>query len=138
MAIIVFEGVCFFVWYGYYEEEQVLGNIFVFDVIVNVDIELVVVIDELYEELEEEEIEEDELVVIIVNYELFYFICQFEMKMFVKFLEIVVDCIVDCIVVFDNVIGYFVWFWKLNFLFGGRVDGVWVMVNGGDMDFLYL
>lgn len=58
--------------------------------------------------------------------------------MFVKFLEIVVDCIVDCIVVFDNVIGYFVWFWKLNFLFGGRVDGVWVMVNGGDMDFLYL
>lgn len=46
-----------------------------FDVIVNVDIELVVVIDELYEELEEEEIEEDELVVIIVNYELFYFIC---------------------------------------------------------------
>lgn len=138
MAIIVFEGVCFFVWYGYYEEEQELGNIFVFDVIVNVDVEQVVVIDELYEEVEEEEIEEDEFVVIIVNYELFYFICQMEMKMLAKLLEIVVEWVADWICVFENVIGYFVCLCKLNFFLGGQVQSVWVMIMGGDMDFFYL
>ena len=57
MAIIALEGVRFFARHGYYEEEQVLGNTFVLDVIVNADIELAAATDELYEEMEEDEYE---------------------------------------------------------------------------------
>ena len=61
MATIALEGVRFFARHGYYEEEQVLGNTFVLDVIVNADTELAAATDELYEELEEEEIEEQQV-----------------------------------------------------------------------------
>jgi dihydroneopterin aldolase len=138
MAIIALEGVRFFARHGYYEEEQVLGNTFVLDVIVNADTELAAATDELYEELEEEEIEEDEPAATTVNYELLYFICQLEMKTPAKLLETVVDRIVDRIVAFENVTGYLVRLRKLNPPLGGRVDGAWVMVNGGDMDLSYL
>jgi dihydroneopterin aldolase len=138
MAIIALEGVRFFARHGYYEEEQVLGNTFVLDVIVNADIELAAATDELYEEMEEDEIEEDEPAATTVNYELLYFICQLEMKTPAKLLETVVDRIVDRIVAFDNVTGYLVRLRKLNPPLGGRVDRAWVMVNGGNMDLSYL
>jgi dihydroneopterin aldolase len=138
MATIALEGVRFFARHGYYEEEQVLGNTFVLDVIVNADIELAAATDELYEEMEEDEIEEDEPAATTVNYELLYFICQLEMKTPAKLLETVVDRIVDRIVAFDNVTGYLVRLRKLNPPLGGRVDRAWVMVNGGNMDLSYL
>ena len=74
MATIAIEGVRFFAYHGYYEEEQELGNTFVLDVIVNADTELAAATDELYEEIEDDEIEEDEPAATTVNYELLYFI----------------------------------------------------------------
>ncbi|MBV6654213.1 MAG: dihydroneopterin aldolase [Mameliella sp.] len=138
MATIAIEGVRFFAYHGYYEEEQELGNTFVLDVIVNADTELAAATDELYEEIEDDEIEEDEPAATTVNYELLYFICQREMKYPSKLLETVVERIAERILAFDNVTGYLVRLRKLNPPLGGRVDSAWVMTNGGDIDFSYL
>lgn len=138
MATIALEGVHFFARHGYYEEEQILGNTFVLDVIVNADIELAAETDELYEELAEEEIEEDEPASTTVNYELLYFICQREMKAPAKLLETVVERIAERIRDFDNVTGYLVRLRKLHPPLGGKVDNAWVMTSGGDLDYSYL
>lgn len=138
MAIIALEGVQFFARHGYYEEEQVLGNTFVLDVIVSADTEMAAETDELYEELEEEEIEEDEPAATTVNYEVLYFICQMEMKTPAKLLETVVDRIANRIEEFDNVRGYLVRLRKLSPPLGGRVGSAWVMTTGGELDFSYL
>lgn len=138
MATIALEGVRFFARHGYYEEEQVLGNTFVLDVIVNADIELAAETDELYEDLEEEEIEEDEPAATTFNYEVLYFICQREMKTPSKLLETVVERIAARIEEFDNATGYLIRLRKLNPPLGGQVGSAWVMVTGGDMDFSYL
>jgi|AntRauTorckE5430_2_1112549.scaffolds.fasta_scaffold03498_4 dihydroneopterin aldolase len=138
MATIALEGVRFFARHGYYEEEQVLGNTFVLDVIVNADIELAAETDELYEDLEEEEIEEDEPAATTFNYEVLYFICQREMKTPSKLLETVVERIATRIEEFDNATGYLIRLQKLNPPLGGQVGSAWVMVTGGNMDFSYL
>ncbi|MEQ8705246.1 MAG: dihydroneopterin aldolase [Phaeodactylibacter sp.] len=138
MATIALEGVQFFARHGYYEEEQVLGNMFVLDVIVNAEIGLAAEMDDLYAEIEEEEIEEDEPAATTVNYELLYFICQREMKTPVRLLETVVERIANRIEEFDNVTGYLVRLRKLSPPLGGRVGSAWVMTNSGDMDLSYL
>jgi dihydroneopterin aldolase len=138
MATIALEGVRFFARHGYYEEEQELGNTFVLDVIVNADAEQAAATDELYEEVEEEEIEEDEPAATTVNYELLYFICQMEMKTPAKLLETVVERVADRIRAFENVTGYLVRLRKLNPPLGGQVQSAWVMTMGGDMDLSYL
>lgn len=135
MATIALEGVQFFARHGYYEEEQILGNNFILDVVVNADIGLAVASDELYEDLEEEEIEEDEPAATTVNYELLYFICQLEMKTPSKLLEAVVGRIAYRIEEFDNVTGYLVRLRKLHPPLGGQVGSAWVMQTGGDMEY---
>ncbi len=133
MATIALQGLRFFARHGYYEEEQILGNTFLLDVIVNAETEMAAVTDELYEPAEEEE-EATEPAPTTVNYELLYFICQREMKEPAKLLENVVERIASRIQAFDNVTGYLVRLRKQNPPLGGVADSAWVMTSGGDFD----
>jgi dihydroneopterin aldolase len=81
MTIIALEGMHFYAYHGYYEEEQIIGNNFVVDVYVH----LIQV---------KEAIEEDDLPG-TVNYEIIYEICKWEMKKTSRMLETVAYNILD-------------------------------------------
>lgn len=136
MAIIALEGMRLHAAHGYYPEEQVLGNEFILDVLVNTDFSAAAITDELYEEAEDED---EETSPNTVNYETLYLICQVEMRKPTKLLETLVNRIADRIGShFDEVSGLVVRLRKLNPPLGGRVDSAWVLASRGDMDIAYL
>ena len=48
MATIALEGMRFYAYHGYYEEERTLGNEFILDVYVNTEIVLTTLVDDLH------------------------------------------------------------------------------------------
>lgn len=140
MAIIALEGIRFFAYHGYHEEEQILGNDFVLDVYVSVKTELAVFSDELYADpkiMKAEEPEEGKEKPTTVNYSTVFIICQSVMRNPepVKLLETLTDAIADRIMEqFDNAEGVIVRLKKLHPPLGGRVDMAWVMTAQGDIE----
>ena len=65
MALIALEGVHFYAYHGFYEEEQIIGNNFILDVYVEANTGLAARTDDLFS---------------TVNYETIYRICQMEMR----------------------------------------------------------
>ncbi|MCB0578329.1 MAG: dihydroneopterin aldolase [Phaeodactylibacter sp.] len=138
MAIIALEGMRFFAYHGYYEEEQILGNDFILDVYVNADTLLAAAVDELYVDpavFKGEEPQEGKEKPTTVNYETIYLICQAEMRKTASLLEGIVERIAERIMEhFDNAEGVIVRLKKLHPPLGGRVDMAWVMSARGDIE----
>lgn len=138
MAIIALEGMRFYAYHGFYEEELILGNDFILDVYINADTELAAFADELYADpaiLKEEEPEEGKEKPTTVNYETVFLICQAEMRKPTKLLEAIVERITDRIMEhFDNAEGVAVRLKKLNPPLTGRVAAAWVMDAKGDIE----
>lgn len=134
MALIVLEGIQFYAYHGYYEEERILGNNFILDVIVSADTGIAAENDELYEWEEDEEKKPS-----TVNYETIFLLCQTEMRKPAKLLESLVGRIADRIEdYFDNVEGIAIRLRKLHPPLGGRVESAWVATTRGNLDLSYL
>ncbi len=133
MATIALQGMRFFAPHGYYEEEQILGNEFLLDVMVNTETDLAAESDDLYLDLGEDE-DEDAAIPTTVNYETIYLLCQVEMKKPTRLLEAVVERIADRLIEqFDNITGLYVRLRKKNPPLGGNVSAAWVMIAKGDL-----
>jgi len=72
MSQIALEGMQFYAYHGYYEEEQIIGNNYVIDIYIDYNYIPAVLEDDLYK---------------TINYETVYLICQKEMKIKTKLLE---------------------------------------------------
>ena len=109
MAKVGLEGVKFFAYHGFYEEEQQIGGEYILDVFVETNINSAANSDDLYR---------------TVNYETLYLICQAEMKKPSKLLEAVAQRITNQIKnVFGNrASGSLVRIKKCNPPLGGNVD----------------
>ena len=75
MSQIALEGMRFYAYHGFYEEEQVIGNNYVIDVYIHTDFSEAAEEDDLYK---------------TINYETVYLICQKEMRIKTKLLETIV------------------------------------------------
>lgn len=76
MAVIALEGMHFFAFHGYYDEEQKMGGDFILDVYVTTSVADNSVADNLET---------------TINYESLYFICRTEMKKTAKLIETVAN-----------------------------------------------
>lgn len=72
MSQIALEGMRFYAYHGFYEEEQIIGNNYVIDVFIKTNFSAAAEEDDLYK---------------TINYETVYLICQREMKIKTKLLE---------------------------------------------------
>jgi dihydroneopterin aldolase len=72
MSQIALEGMRFYAYHGFYEEEQIIGNNYVIDVYIETNFNEAAENDDLYK---------------TINYETIYLICQKEMKIKTKLLE---------------------------------------------------
>lgn len=130
MAIIALEGMRFFAYHGFYEEEQIVGNHYILDVYVDTDIDAAVLADELYEDAEEDA--EEDQAPLSVNYETVYLLCKKEMQVQSKLLETVAQRIADTIEgYFDNAVGVQVRLKKRQPPLAGSVDWAYVEVKTG-------
>ena len=138
MAIIALEGMRFFAYHGFYEEERTIGNDFILDVYVNADTELAAFSDELYADpviLKKEDATEGKEKPGTVNYETIFLICQAEMRKPAKLLETLVERIAEHIMeYFDNAEGVIVRLKMLHPPLGGRVDCAWVLTSSGEIE----
>lgn len=133
MALIILEGMRFFAYHGYYEEENIIGNDFVVDLIIQTDAEAAAETDELYQSEGEEEHKPT-----TVNYETAFLICQAEMRKPAKLLETLASRIINRIDdYFDDVEGVMVRLQKLHPPLGGRVYSAAVVTSIGTIDFTY-
>ncbi len=129
MAIIALEGVRFYAYHGYYEEERVVGNEYILDVFVDAATQAAADEDDLFDEESKD--------ALTVNYEMLYQICRIEMRKPARLLETVVQRIVDRIDdQFDNVRGSRVKLRKCFPPLGGRVESSSVEVSTGVFDFI--
>ena len=124
MALIALEGVHFYAYHGFYEEEQIIGNNFVLDVYVEANTAMAARADDLFA---------------TVNYETIYRICQMEMRTPAQLLETVAQRIANHIQdQFDNVRGVKVRLSKMAPPLGGKVGRAYVELSvgamGGGMD----
>lgn len=138
MAIIALEGMRFYAYHGFYEEEQILGNDFILDAYVNASTGLAAAVDDLYIDpgiMKGKEPRTGSEKPTTVNYETIFLICQSEMRKPSKLLEAVVERIASRIARhFNNVEGVAVRLKKLNPPLGGRVGSAWVMASKGDIE----
>lgn len=72
MALIALEGMRFFAFHGFYEEEQLTGNYYVVDVHITADTAAAADTDDLFK---------------TINYETVYLVCQTEMRKSARLLE---------------------------------------------------
>lgn len=72
MSQIALEGMRFYAYHGFYEEEQIIGNNYVIDVFIKTNFGVAAEEDDLYK---------------TINYETVYLICQKEMRIKTKLLE---------------------------------------------------
>lgn len=93
MAIIALEGMQFYAYHGFYEEEQIVGGQYVLDVYVEVDIDAAAMADDLYEAAEEDS--EEDVEPLSINYETIFLLCKKEMQQPSKLLETVAQRIAD-------------------------------------------
>lgn len=116
MSVIALEGMRFFAYHGYYEEEQEIGGEYVVDVYVNTIFAKAAVDDDLTK---------------TINYETIYLICEAAMRKRSKLLETVASKIsLDIRHQFKFIKEMTVRVKKLNPPLGGRVAAAWVEVDG--------
>jgi 7,8-dihydroneopterin aldolase/epimerase/oxygenase len=117
MARIALEGMQFYAYHGFYEEEQVIGTDYVVDVYIDtVSVTKAAIDDDLYQ---------------TINYETIYLICDSVMRTKSKLLEAVANRIALGIKnQFKFVKELKVRVKKLNPPLGGRVDAAFVEVDG--------
>lgn len=133
MAIIALEGMRFYAYHGFYEEEQIVGNQYLLDVYVDADISKAAMADELYEAVEEDSEEDEDP--LSVNYETVYLLCKKEMQLQSKLLETVAQRIADRIDgYFDSATGVRVRLKKMQPPLPGSVDWAYVEVSKGTLD----
>ena len=82
MGKIALEGMKFYAYHGFYEEEQIIGNHFILDIYIETSYEQATVEDDLKETL---------------NYETVYLICQSQMKQTVRLLETLTENIIHAL-----------------------------------------
>jgi dihydroneopterin aldolase len=113
MAIIALEGMHFFAFHGYYDEEQKMGGDFILDVYITADVKLAAAKDDLEG---------------TVNYEMVYFICKSEMKKTSRMIETVAQRILDrlCNLLSEKAKGVKVRLRKMNPPLGGKVHSAYV------------
>lgn len=113
MAIIALEGMHFFAFHGYYDEEQKMGCDFILDVYVTADVKMAAAKDDLEG---------------TVNYEMVYFICKSEMKKTSRMIETVAQRILDrlCNLLSEKAKRVRVRLRKMNPPLGGKVHSAYV------------
>jgi dihydroneopterin aldolase len=117
MSKVALEGMQFYAYHGYYEEERLIGGYFVVDVYIDTNFALAAQTDELSG---------------TVNYETVYFICRMEMKRPSKLIENVAQRIHSKLSdVFTRASGILVRISKLNPPLGGPVNRSYVEVDSG-------
>ena len=79
MATIAIEGMRFYAYHGFYEEEQIIGGTYIVDVYIETNYKKAVANDDLYS---------------TINYETLYLICQVEMRKKTRLIETLADRIV--------------------------------------------
>ena len=117
MSKVALEGMQFYAFHGFYEEEQLIGNYFVVDVYVDTNFMGAAQSDDLGG---------------TVNYETIYFICRLEMKKTSKLLEHVAQRILNKLSAqFSRASGITVRISKMNPPLGGPVARSFVEVSSG-------
>lgn len=117
MSKVALEGMQFYAYHGYYEEEQLIGSHFVVDVYLDTNFAVAAQTDDLGG---------------TINYETVYFICRMEMKRKSKLLEHVAQRIYNKLSsVFAKASGITVRISKLNPPLGGPVARSFVEVSSG-------
>jgi len=117
MATIALEGMHFYAYHGFYEEERKIGNHYTVDVYLDSHIARAAAADDLFS---------------TVNYETVYFICQSEMRRPTKLLETLAQTIADRLQGhFDYAQRIKVRVRKMNPPLGGRVDSAFVEYQTG-------
>ena len=100
MAVISLNGIKFFSYHGFYEEETILGGEYIIDISVEVDVNQASAEDDLHKS---------------VNYETLFYLCKVEMKKPSKLIEAVAQRIIYRIYnQFENVEGIYLKLYKLN------------------------
>lgn len=108
MAKIALEGMHFYAYHGFYEEEQIIGGEYIVDVFVETNIAQAAATDDLYQ---------------TVNYESIFLICQAEMRKPTQLIEAVAQRIYNKLdYLFPTLNGIVVKIKKLAPPLGGRVD----------------
>lgn len=116
MSKVALEGMQFYAYHGYYEEERLIGGQFVVDVYIDTNFVIAAQSDDLSG---------------TVNYETVYFICRMEMKRPSKLIEHVAQRIHNKLSsVFTKASGVVVRISKLNPPLGGPVSRSFVEVGG--------
>ena len=119
MAIISLNGVKFFAYHGFYEEETILGGEYMIDVSVDTSIVRASIADDLFQS---------------VNYETLFYLCKVEMKQPSKLIETVATRIVERIRdQFDNISGVYLKLVKLNPPLDGIVASASIVVKIGTL-----
>ena len=117
MSKVALEGMQFYAFHGFYEEEQLIGNYFVVDVYVDTNFMGAAQSDDLGG---------------TVNYETIYLICRLEMKKTSKLLEHVAQRILNKLSAqFSRASGITVRISKMNPPLGGPVARSFVEVSSG-------
>lgn len=117
MAVIALEGLHFYGYHGFYEEEQIIGNHYYVDVYLTTNIARAAATDDLYA---------------TINYEVVYFICQSEMRKPTNLLETLAQSIAERLAGhFDKVQEVRVRVRKMNPPLGGPVHSAFVEYSTG-------
>lgn len=117
MALITIESMEFYAYHGCFEEEQIIGNRFIVDIVLQTDTSEAEKTDDLSK---------------TVNYQKVFQIIQKEMEIKSKLLEHLAHRIADAVYhTFPAIQGLTVKVSKLNPPIGGKVDRVSVMVKKG-------
>lgn len=125
MMLVALEGMHFFAYHGYYEEERIVGNHFTVDVYIDVKKE---------EDEDEEDPTPDELLQTMVNYETVYLICRYIMRKPTHFIETIAEDIAGKVAEhFEIAQGIRVRVAKANPPLGDRVDRAFVEFSCGTL-----
>ena len=115
MGKIAIEGMRFYAFHGFYEEEQSVGNEYKVDIYVTTDFSKAAQSDNLEG---------------TVNYETIYRIVKIEMQKKTKLLEALAQRIIDRIKhVFDTIESITIRLSKLNPPISGDIDSVWIELS---------
>lgn len=116
MALIALEGMRFYAYHGFYEEERIIGNEYIVDVHIDANTKVAEATNDLYK---------------TINYETVYLICQAEMRKSTQLLEALVQRIVSKInnIFGRDIKGLKVRVKKVNPPLRGRIDCSFVEIN---------
>ncbi len=115
MGLIAVEGMRFYAYHGYYEEEQLAGNNYIVDVYVGTDFRMAAKADQLKD---------------TINYEQIYGVTSEIMDQKIKLLETIAERISNKLIhLFENIETLKIRVSKLNPPMGGQVDRTFIEVD---------